>query len=385
MIKHFQIYLYGRHFSLVTDHQPLVSIFNPSKGIPLTTAARLQRYAIFLSGLDYSIEYRNTRSHGNANGLSRLPLPTDDTNTDDILDSTHVFNVTQLEALPVTAEEVKQQTARDPILSRAYDATMRGWGDNNDSDLQPYLRRRTELTVHQGCLLGIRVVIPETLRKDVMNLIYDGHLGVVKMKAMARSHVWWPGIDADIENCARSCTGCAENRNTPPETPIHPWEYRHTTSSPYHPKTNGLAERFVQTFKSAMKSAEYDEGKLQKKLANFLIAYRNAPQSTTGESPAQLFMGRSLGTRLERVRPDVARTLRRSQEKVRNELIRKFEYSASENMLWCVTIVTITNGCPVLLANKPDLCLTKSRSHPERNGDVTPTRYIHPHLLQLPT
>ena len=418
-IKHFQIYLYGRHFSLVTDHQPLVSIFNPSKGIPLTTAARLQRYAIFLSGLDYSIEYRNTKSHGNADGLSRLPLPTDDTNTDDIVDSTHVFHVTQLEALPVTAEEVKQQTARDPILSRAYDATMRGWGDNDDSDLQPYFRRRTELTVHQGCLLwGIRVVIPETLRKDVLNLIHDGHLGVVKMKAMARSHVWWPGIDADIENCARSCTGCAENRNTPPETPIHPWEYpnrpwqrihvdfagpflgsmflivvdarskwpevfamksttaertvdvlrtifarnglpehlisdngpqfvseefrrfmkingiRHTTSSPYHPKTNGLAERFVQTFKSAMKSAEYDEGTLQKKLANFLIAYRNAPQSTTGESPAQLFMGRSLGTRLERIRPDVARTVRRSQEKVEERIKSKVRtFSIGEHVM----------------------------------------------------
>ena len=94
------------------------------------------------------------------------------------------------------------------------------------SDLQPYFRRRTELTVHQGCLLwGIRVVIPETLHKDVLNLIHDGHLGVVRMKAMARRHVWWPGIDAEIENCARSCTVCAENRNTPPETPIHPWEY----------------------------------------------------------------------------------------------------------------------------------------------------------------
>ena len=45
------------------------------------------------------------------------------------------------------------------------------------------------------------------------------------MKAMACSQVWWPGIDAGIENCTRPCTGCAENRNTPPETPINPWEY----------------------------------------------------------------------------------------------------------------------------------------------------------------
>ena len=106
----------------------------------------------------------------------RLPFPTDDTNTDDVVDSTHVFHVTQLEVLPVTAEKVYQRTARDPILPRAYDATMRGWCDNKNRDLQPYYRRRTELTDHQGCLLwGIRVFIAEILSKDVLNVIHHGH------------------------------------------------------------------------------------------------------------------------------------------------------------------------------------------------------------------
>lgn len=69
-IKHFQMYLYGRHFSLITDHKPLVSIFHPHKCIPLITTASLQRYTVFLSGLDYSIEYRNTKKHGYADGLT---------------------------------------------------------------------------------------------------------------------------------------------------------------------------------------------------------------------------------------------------------------------------------------------------------------------------
>ena len=163
--------------SRITNH--LLAFLIRRREFRLTTTARLQRYAIFLSGLDYSIEYRNTKSHSNADWLSRLPLPTNDTNTDDIVDYTHAFHVTQLQAPPVTAEEVKKRTAHDPILSRSYDSTMRGWGDNDDSDLQLYFRRRTELTFHQECLLsGVRVVISETLRKDVLNLIqcHDCHL-----------------------------------------------------------------------------------------------------------------------------------------------------------------------------------------------------------------
>ena len=69
-------------------------------------------------------------------------------------------------------------------------------------------------------------------------------------------------------------------------------------SSPYHPRTNGLAERFVQTFKLAMKAAKNDSGTVQTKLSKFLIAYRNKPHSTANECPATLFLGRKLTTRL---------------------------------------------------------------------------------------
>ena len=55
-VKKFHLYLFGRHFTLVTDHEPLTSIFNPRKGIPAMTVARLQRYALFLAGFEYSIE-----------------------------------------------------------------------------------------------------------------------------------------------------------------------------------------------------------------------------------------------------------------------------------------------------------------------------------------
>ena len=73
-VKTFHVYLFARSFTLFTDHQPLTSIFHLRTSIPIVTAARLQRYALFLAGYNHTIEYRNTKVHSNAHGLSRLPL-----------------------------------------------------------------------------------------------------------------------------------------------------------------------------------------------------------------------------------------------------------------------------------------------------------------------
>ncbi|XP_039396848.1 uncharacterized protein K02A2.6-like, partial [Mauremys reevesii] len=69
----------------------------------------------------------------------------------------------------------------------------------------------------------------------------------------------------------------------------------HITSAPYHPSTNGLAERFVQTMKNALKSAK-GQHSIQKRLDTFLLSYRNTPHATTQASPAFLMMGRQLRT-----------------------------------------------------------------------------------------
>ena len=62
---------------LVTDHEPLTAIFGPKKGIPPLATARLQFWVVLLSAYKYDIIFKPTLAHANANGLSRLPLPTD--------------------------------------------------------------------------------------------------------------------------------------------------------------------------------------------------------------------------------------------------------------------------------------------------------------------
>ena len=185
-MKRFRVYLYGRQFTLITDHKPLTAIFHPEKGVPAMNAARLQRYALFLVGFDYKIEYKSTTEHCNADGLSRLPLQQKEREEMGV-DSSEVFHASQSVLLPVTSEAVARETRRDPVLARVHESIVKGWSARVDGD-KPYYERRNELTVHQGCILwGMRVVIPNKLQDRVLEELHHGHLGVVKMKALARS------------------------------------------------------------------------------------------------------------------------------------------------------------------------------------------------------
>ena len=65
-MKWFHVYLYERGFTLITDHKPLIAVFHPEKGVPAMSVARLQRYALFLAGFDYKIEYQSRTKHCNA-------------------------------------------------------------------------------------------------------------------------------------------------------------------------------------------------------------------------------------------------------------------------------------------------------------------------------
>ena len=90
--------------------------------------------------------------------------------------------------------------------------------------LQPYWTRRSELTVECGCLVwGVRAVVPRKLQQQVLKELHDGHPGIVHMKNRARSYVWWPGLDSNVEELVKSCPHCQEAKSAPPKAPLHPW------------------------------------------------------------------------------------------------------------------------------------------------------------------
>ena len=90
---------------------------------------------------------------------------------------------------------------------------------------------------------------------------------------------------------------------------------KHVRCAPYHPASNGLAERFVRTFKEAMKAGNATAKSVHKKLVNFLLRYQATPHPTTGRTPASLFLNRDLRTQLNLLKPDCEKQVFNSQSK----------------------------------------------------------------------
>ena len=74
-VKKFYSYLFGHHFTLVTDHKPLLSLLSECKSTTAQASARVKRWSLYLSMFDYTLTFRGTTAHANADALSRLPRP----------------------------------------------------------------------------------------------------------------------------------------------------------------------------------------------------------------------------------------------------------------------------------------------------------------------
>lgn len=218
------------------------------------------------------------------------------------------------------------------------------------------------------------------------------------MKMLARSYVWWPQLNQDIESVVKSCCTCQLTQNASPKAPLQTWGWpsrrwqrihldfafadnkwlfvlvdahskwvevfvmnstttektieklrrvfasyglpeevvtdngpqftakdfteflckngvRHTRTPPYHPASNGSAERCVQTVKRDLMRQILDEKSsgvsktLQHRIDLFLFRYRNTPTTTTGQTPAELFLSWTPRTRLTMLQPDLERRM----------------------------------------------------------------------------
>ena len=393
-VKRYNQYLYGRRFTILSNHKPLEGIFHSSRQLSTMSTARIQRWVLTLGAYDYQVVYKPGSSIPHADCLSRLPLSDSPRVVPEARESILMMEV--MEASMVTVQSIKQHTRRDPVLACVLDQVISGWKHSDDEALKPYLQRKEALSTMDGCVQwGARVIIPPTLRSKVLVLLHNGHLGMARMKSLARSYVWWPNLDADIEAMVRKCVHCQLHSKSPPSTASHPWEFpsqpwsrihldyagpiqgqvflvvvdsfskwlevavvpsatsrntidklremcarhgipemvvtdngtsftslefqtfivrngiQHYRSAPYHPASNGLAERAVQTLKRGLQAVQ--GGDLNTRLSRFLLQYRVTPHSVTGIAPSELLMKRRLRTHLDLLKPDVSQKVTTKQ------------------------------------------------------------------------
>ncbi|XP_049886412.1 uncharacterized protein K02A2.6-like [Pectinophora gossypiella] len=296
-VKKFHQYLYGRKFLLKTDHKPLVSIFGPQQGIPSMAACRMQRWAVILSAYDFDITYVKTDKNG-ADALSRLPI---DNSVGDNENCEQSFLHFASDALLLDNGEIRRYTRSDPILGRVLLYVENGWPQSVDIEgLRPYWNRRNELYTELGCIMwGHRVVVPTQCRERVLKELHEPHMGVVKTKAMARSYVWWPGLDEQLEAECRRCSVCAETAAAPPAAPPQPWKWPQRPYERVHIDFLGplygetylvtvdARSKWIEVFKMQRTSAECTIKKLRESWARWglpkQVVSDNGPPFTSEE------------------------------------------------------------------------------------------------------
>ena len=157
-LKKLHKYLYGKHFTIATDHKPLVSLFSEKKQVPTTASPKVQRWAVTLCGYEHDIVYKSGPSHGNADALRRLPVPV----TTRVEAEESVLLLREVKDFPLTAVQISNWTHWDPVLAHVKEYLRRGWlQDIDDPELIPYKSSKNELNVQDGCVLwGARMVIP---------------------------------------------------------------------------------------------------------------------------------------------------------------------------------------------------------------------------------
>ncbi|XP_011699445.1 PREDICTED: uncharacterized protein K02A2.6-like [Wasmannia auropunctata] len=177
---------------------------------------RMQHYAVFLQAFNFEIKYRKSADHGNADGFSRLPVAEKRLGEYGPID---LFQIENVETLPVTAKEIRVETRKDKTLLKIIEALEQG------KSLVPLGYKDNEFALQNGIILRKeRVIIPESLKGRILKELHAGHFGCVKMKNLSRNFCWWLGIDKDIETLVKNCKACNTFSNNPSSKIKHRWE-----------------------------------------------------------------------------------------------------------------------------------------------------------------
>ncbi|KXJ29491.1 Uncharacterized protein K02A2.6 [Exaiptasia diaphana] len=122
----------------------------------------------------------------------------------------------------------RQLHAEDPVMQQLIDTVLEGWPTDKAKlpiDLRVFWTFRDEIAVLDGLLFkGPKLIVPHSLRKEMLEKIHEGHFGMTKCKQRARDVLFWPGLSQDIEDKVSKCQVCISNQRQQPKEPLLPHE-----------------------------------------------------------------------------------------------------------------------------------------------------------------
>ena len=201
-VKEFYPYLYGRPFTLYTDHNPLTSLHGLKD-----TGGRLTRWLLYLQQFDMIVLYRPGRNNGNADGLSRRP---------------EIYREQVSEVYGITcsvgdSEMLRQEQAKDAYTSEIIQKLQEG---KHSAKLDDFLLEDgilvRQLKTSTCSNPYKQVVVPIALRQTILEQLHNnaGHLGIHKTFEKVKERFFWPGYEQDVKDAVQQCDRC-QRRNHP--------------------------------------------------------------------------------------------------------------------------------------------------------------------------
>ncbi|KAJ8385140.1 hypothetical protein AAFF_G00192810 [Aldrovandia affinis] len=248
-----------------------------AKLVALMECCREVKLRLGLKKLQFKVA--EVQFHGHILSSARLKPDPEKQEQEDVQ---HVNQADYLNVSSQRLEQIRRHTDRDECLQALKNTVLVGWPDVKEEApliAREYWPFRDEISVQNGVLFrGQKVIIPKSLRPEMLTCIHSSHIGGEACYRHAQETLYWPNMQTEIKDFFTRFTS--------------EWEFEHVTSSPRHPKANGKAKSAVKIVKNLLRKAAHDGDDPWKAI----LHWRNTPTENMGSSPAQRLMSRRLNT-----------------------------------------------------------------------------------------